>query len=56
MPCAPRVPPRASTIRRSKPVMALLYRLLARRDLTEIELDKPGFRLALRRTAAPVRA
>jgi oxaloacetate decarboxylase alpha subunit len=39
----------------TKPVLALLYRLLARRDLTEIELDKPGFRLALRRTA-PVAA
>jgi oxaloacetate decarboxylase alpha subunit len=40
----------------AKPVLALLYRLLARRDLTEIELDKPGFRLALRRTTAPVNA
>jgi oxaloacetate decarboxylase (Na+ extruding) subunit alpha len=36
----------------TRPVLALLYRLLAQRDLTEIELDKPGFRLALRRTAA----
>jgi oxaloacetate decarboxylase alpha subunit len=35
----------------TKPVLALLYRLLAQRDLAEIELDKPGFRLALRRNA-----
>jgi oxaloacetate decarboxylase alpha subunit len=40
----------------TKPVLALLYRLLAQRDLAEIELEKPGFRLALRRTAAPVTA
>jgi oxaloacetate decarboxylase alpha subunit len=39
----------------TKPVLALLYRLLARRDLAAIELDKPGFRLALRRNA-PVNA
>ena len=39
----------------TKPVLALLYRLLAQRDLAEIELDKPGFRLALRRNA-PVNA
>ena len=35
----------------TKPVLALLYRLLAQRDLASIELDKPGFRLALRRNA-----
>ena len=35
----------------TKPVLALLYRLFAQRDLAEIELQKPGFRLALRRTA-----
>ena len=35
----------------TKPVLALLYRLFARRDLAEIELKKPGFRLALRRAA-----
>ncbi len=33
----------------TKPVLALLYRLLAQRDLAEIELQKPGFRLALRK-------
>jgi oxaloacetate decarboxylase (Na+ extruding) subunit alpha len=33
----------------TKPVLALLYRLLAQRDLDEIELQKQGFRLALRR-------
>jgi len=32
----------------TRPVMALLSRLLARRDLAQIELQKPGFRLALR--------
>jgi len=36
----------------SKPVMELLHRLLARRDLAEISIDKPGFRLALRRAQA----
>ena len=35
----------------TKPVLELLYRLLAQRDLAEIELQKPGFRLALRRVA-----
>jgi oxaloacetate decarboxylase (Na+ extruding) subunit alpha len=35
----------------SKPILELLYRLLARRDLAQIELHKPGFRLALRRVA-----
>ncbi|HEX6398661.1 MAG TPA: hypothetical protein VFZ95_14655, partial [Steroidobacteraceae bacterium] len=35
----------------TKPVLALLYRLLAQRDLADITLDKPGFRLALRRNA-----
>ncbi|HET9863840.1 MAG TPA: hypothetical protein VFP37_10390 [Steroidobacteraceae bacterium] len=34
----------------TKPVIGLLYRLLARRDLESVELQKPGFRLALRRT------
>jgi oxaloacetate decarboxylase alpha subunit len=33
----------------SKPVLELLHRVLARRDLAEISIDKPGFRLALRR-------
>ena len=32
-----------------KLVLELLYRLLARRDLAEVDLQKPGFRLALRR-------
>jgi len=35
----------------TRPVMELLRRLLARRDLDAIELHKPGFRLALRRNA-----
>jgi oxaloacetate decarboxylase alpha subunit len=35
----------------TRPVMELLHRLLARRDLDAIELRKPGFRLALRRNA-----
>jgi oxaloacetate decarboxylase alpha subunit len=35
----------------TKPLLGLLYRLLAQRDLDEIELQKPGFRLALRRQA-----
>ena len=35
----------------TRPVMELLSRLLARRDLAQIELQKPGFRLALRRVA-----
>jgi oxaloacetate decarboxylase (Na+ extruding) subunit alpha len=35
----------------TKPLLGLLYRLLARRDLDEIELQKPGFKLALRRQA-----
>ena len=33
----------------TRPVLALLYRLLAQRDLAEIEMQKPGFRLALRK-------
>jgi oxaloacetate decarboxylase alpha subunit len=33
----------------TRPVMELLRKLLARRDLTDVHLDKPGFRLALRR-------
>ena len=32
----------------TRPVLELLYRLLARRDLHEITLQKAGFRLALR--------
>jgi oxaloacetate decarboxylase alpha subunit len=36
----------------AKPVMALLRRLLARTDLTEISVEKAGFKLELRRTAA----
>ena len=35
----------------NKPVLELLYRLLARRDLTDVDIRKPGFRLALRRFA-----
>jgi len=35
----------------TRPVLELLYRLLARRDLDEITLEKSGFRLALRRNA-----
>jgi oxaloacetate decarboxylase alpha subunit len=38
----------------AKPVLELLARLLARRDLEEINLEKPGFRLALRRDTARV--
>jgi oxaloacetate decarboxylase alpha subunit len=40
----------------NRPLLALLYRMLARRDLAEIELRKPGFRLALRRVAAQAHA
>jgi oxaloacetate decarboxylase alpha subunit len=40
----------------TKPVMELLYRLLAQRDLAQIELQKPGFRLALRRVAQQANA
>src|SRR5688572_30583802 len=40
----------------TKPVLELLYRLFARRDLAAIELQKPGFRLALRRMAQRVNA
>jgi oxaloacetate decarboxylase alpha subunit len=39
-----------------KPVMALLRKLAARRDLTEISLEKAGFRLALRRSSRPAAA
>jgi oxaloacetate decarboxylase alpha subunit len=35
----------------TKPVMELLRKLLARRDLDQVNVEKPGFRLALRRTA-----
>jgi oxaloacetate decarboxylase alpha subunit len=35
----------------TRPVMELLRKLLARRDLADVELVKPGFRLALRRDA-----
>jgi oxaloacetate decarboxylase alpha subunit len=35
----------------NKPVLELLCRLLARRDLAEVDIRKPGFRLALRRFA-----
>lgn len=40
----------------TRPVIELLYRLLARRDLADIELRKPGFRLALRRASAQANA
>jgi oxaloacetate decarboxylase alpha subunit len=33
----------------TKPVLDLLRKLLARRDLAEVALEKPGFKLALRR-------
>jgi hypothetical protein len=36
--------------------LELLYRLFAQRDLSEIELQKPGFRLALRRVAQRMNA
>jgi len=39
-----------------RPVMELLRKLLARRDFGDIELSKPGFRLALRRASGPVNA
>ena len=39
----------------TKPVLELLKRLLARRDLEEVNVEKPGFRLALRRNAPGVR-
>jgi oxaloacetate decarboxylase alpha subunit len=35
-----------------KPVLELVRKLLARRDLSEVSLEKAGFRLALRRGAA----
>jgi oxaloacetate decarboxylase alpha subunit len=36
----------------AKPVMALLRKLTAREDLTEVSLEKAGFRLELRRSSA----
>jgi len=39
-----------------RPVMQLLRKLLARRDLADVAIGKPGFRLALRRDAARERA
>jgi oxaloacetate decarboxylase alpha subunit len=39
-----------------RPVMELLRKLLARRDFDDIELNKPGFRLALRRARGQVNA
>jgi len=38
----------------TRPVMELLHRLLARRDLDAVDVRKPGFRLALRRNATQV--
>jgi oxaloacetate decarboxylase alpha subunit len=40
----------------NRPVLALLYRLLSRRDLDEVRVEKPGFSLALRRAAARANA
>ena len=56
MPCEPRGPPPRHYDPSTRPVMALLSRLLARRDLAQVELQKPGFRLALRRGAGVVNA
>jgi oxaloacetate decarboxylase alpha subunit len=39
----------------TKPVMELLRKLLARSDLDQVNVEKPGFRLALRRTAPMAR-
>jgi oxaloacetate decarboxylase alpha subunit len=39
----------------ARPVFELICRLLARRDLAEVSLEKPGFRLALRRAAPGAR-
>jgi oxaloacetate decarboxylase alpha subunit len=38
----------------TKPVLDLLRKLLSRRDLDEVNLEKPGFRLALRRATPRV--
>jgi oxaloacetate decarboxylase alpha subunit len=38
-----------------KPVLELLSRLLARRDLAQVDIRKTGFRLALRRDAGAVK-
>jgi oxaloacetate decarboxylase (Na+ extruding) subunit alpha len=38
----------------TRPVLELVRRLCARRDLSEVNLSKPGFRLALRRDASRV--
>jgi oxaloacetate decarboxylase alpha subunit len=35
----------------TRPVLELLRKLLARRDLAQVSIDKAGFRLALRRSA-----
>ena len=40
----------------TRPVLGLLYRLLARRDLDEITLEKTGFRLTLSRSETPSKA
>src|SRR6185436_7681084 len=39
----------------TRPVMELLRKLLARRDLDQVKVEKPGFRLALRRSAPVAR-
>jgi hypothetical protein len=36
--------------------MSLITRLLSRRDLTHVTVEKPGFRLELRRTTPPDRS
>ena len=38
----------------TKPVLELVRRLCGRRDLAEVNLSKPGFRLALRRATSQV--
>jgi oxaloacetate decarboxylase alpha subunit len=35
----------------TRPVLDLIRRLTARRDLSQVAIDKPGFRLELRRHA-----
>ena len=36
-----------------KPVLSLIRQLAARRDLAQVAVEKPGFRLQLRRRAQP---
>jgi oxaloacetate decarboxylase alpha subunit len=39
-----------------RPVISLLQQLAGHRELTQVSVEKPGFRLELRRHAHPVRS